>query len=122
MVEALHPEIEVCHVNEGHAAFAIIERARHLALKENIDFWAALWATRPGNIFTTHTPVAAGFDQFSAELLRKYLPYVDGVLAGRGVAQAAAEQAVQKVQQNVQSASDTASAKWNGLKEKSLLT
>ena len=118
VVEALHPEIEVCHVNEGHAAFAIIERARHLALKENIDFWAALWATRPGNIFTTHTPVAAGFDQFSAELLRKYLPYVDGVLAGRGVAQAAAEQAVQKVQQNVQSASDTASAKWNGLKAK----
>ena len=85
VVEALHPEIEVCHINEGHAAFAIIERARRLALKENIDFWAALWATRPGNIFTTHTPVAAGFDQFSADLLRKYLPYVDGVLAGRAV-------------------------------------
>ena len=85
VVEALHPEIEICHINEGHAAFAIIERARHLALKENMDFWAALWATRPGNIFTTHTPVAAGFDQFSADLLRKYLPYVEGVLAGRGV-------------------------------------
>jgi starch phosphorylase len=85
VVEALHPQTEICHVNEGHAAFAIIERARHLALKENIDFWAALWATRPGNIFTTHTPVAAGFDQFSADLLRKYLPYVEGVLAGRGV-------------------------------------
>ena len=80
VVEALHPEIEICHINEGHAAFAIIERARHLALKENMDFWAALWATRPGNIFTTHTPVAAGFDQFSADLLRKYLPYVEGVL------------------------------------------
>ena len=85
VVELLHPEIEICHVNEGHAAFAIIERARHVALKENIDFWVALWATRSGNIFTTHTPVAAGFDQFSADLLRKYLPYVEGVLAGRGV-------------------------------------
>ena len=85
IVEALHPEIEICHVNEGHAAFAVIERARHLALKENIDFWDALWATRAGNIFTTHTPVAAGFDQFHADLLRKYLPYVEGVLAGHGV-------------------------------------
>jgi len=85
VVELLHPEIEICHVNEGHAAFAIIERARHVALKENIDFWAALWATRSGNIFTTHTPVAAGFDQFSADLLRKYLPYVEGVLPEGGV-------------------------------------
>ena len=85
VVELLHPEIEICHVNEGHAAFAIIERARHVALKENIDFWAALWATRSGNIFTTHTPVAAGFDQFSADLLRKYLPYVEGVLPESGV-------------------------------------
>ncbi len=85
VVEALHPEIEICHVNEGHAAFAIIERARHLAVKANLDFWEALWATRAGNVFTTHTPVAAGFDQFPADLLRKYLPYVEGVLAGRGV-------------------------------------
>ncbi len=85
VIEALHPEIEICHVNEGHAAFAVIERTRHLALKEDIGFWEALWATRAGNIFTTHTPVAAGFDQFHADLLRKYLPYVEGVLAGRGV-------------------------------------
>ena len=85
VVEALHPEIEICHVNEGHAAFALIERARHLALKQSIDFWEALWATRAGNIFTTHTPVAAGFDQFHIDLLRKYLPYVEGVLAERGV-------------------------------------
>jgi glycogen phosphorylase len=85
VVEVLHPEFEVCHINEGHAAFAIIERARYLALKEKIDFWSALWATRAGNIFTSHTPVAAGFDQFPPDLLCKYLPYVEGVLAGRGV-------------------------------------
>ncbi|MDE1987365.1 MAG: alpha-glucan family phosphorylase [Alphaproteobacteria bacterium] len=85
VVEALHPEIEICHVNEGHAAFAVIERARHLALKNNLDFWEAMWATRAGNVFTTHTPVAAGFDRFPADLLRKYLPYVEGAVAARGV-------------------------------------
>lgn len=85
VIEALHPEIDVCHINEGHAAFAIIERARQLALKKNLDFWEALWATRAGNVFTTHTPVAAGFDQFHVDLLQKYLPYVEGVLAEQGV-------------------------------------
>lgn len=85
IIEALHPEIDICHINEGHAAFAVIERARHVALKQKIDFWEALWATRAGNLFTTHTPVGAGFDEFETNLLCKYLPYVDGVLAGRGV-------------------------------------
>jgi len=85
VVEALHPDIEICHINEGHAAFAIIERARHLAVRQKLNFWEALWATRAGNVFTTHTLVAAGFDSFPANLLRKYLPYVEGELAGRGV-------------------------------------
>ncbi|MGZ5921846.1 MAG: alpha-glucan family phosphorylase [Rhizomicrobium sp.] len=85
IVEALHPEVEICHINEGHAAFAIIERARRLAVKGRLNFWQALWATRAGNVFTTHTPVAAGFDTFAPDLLRKYLPYVEGELAGRGV-------------------------------------
>jgi glycogen phosphorylase len=74
VVEALHPDTEICHINEGHAAFAIIERARHFAVKAKLTFWQALWATRAGNVFTTHTPVAAGFDSFSSSLLRKYLP------------------------------------------------
>jgi len=85
VAEALHPNIEICHINEGHAAFAIIERARQLALKAKLNFWEALWATRAGNVFTTHTPVAAGFDSFPSDLLRKYLPYVEGELASRGV-------------------------------------
>ena len=74
VVEALHPETEICHINEGHAAFAIVERARHFAVKAKLNFWQALWATRAGNVFTTHTPVAAGFDAFSPSLLRKYVP------------------------------------------------
>jgi starch phosphorylase len=85
LVEALHRDIEICHINEGHAAFAVVERARQLAVKSQLNFWEALWATRAGNIFTTHTPVAAGFDSFSPALLRKYLPYVEGELADNGV-------------------------------------
>lgn len=85
LVEEIHPETEICHINEGHAAFAVIERARRLAMNKRLNFWEAFWATRAGNVFTTHTPVAAGFDAFPANLLRKYLPYVEGDLVTRGV-------------------------------------
>ena len=84
-VEALHPDVEICHINEGHAAFAIIERAHQFARKTRLNFWQALWATRAGNVFTTHTPVAAGFDAFAPKLLRTYLPYVEGDLVRRSV-------------------------------------
>jgi starch phosphorylase len=60
---------EVCHLNEGHAAFAVLERARDFMRENNTSFPAALAATRAGNIFTTHTPVAAGFDQFAPDLV-----------------------------------------------------
>ena len=64
---------DVCHLNEGHAAFAVLERARGMMLETGQSFEAALTATRAGNIFTTHTPVAAGFDRFSPALIDKYL-------------------------------------------------
>ena len=67
----LHPE--VCHLNEGHAAFAVLERARSYMEDHKISFDLALTATRSGNLFTTHTAVAAGFDRFEPELMRKYL-------------------------------------------------
>ena len=60
---------EVCHLNEGHAAFAVLERARELHGQTGLPFAAALAVTRAGNIFTTHTPVEAGFDQFSPDLV-----------------------------------------------------
>jgi len=72
LVEALHPEIEVCHLNEGHAAFAILERARQFARRHKLGFGEALWATRAGNVFTTHTPVNAGFDRFPLALFARY--------------------------------------------------
>ncbi|HEX8910206.1 MAG TPA: alpha-glucan family phosphorylase [Anaeromyxobacteraceae bacterium] len=73
-LEAAGVASEVCHLNEGHAAFAAVERARRFALAQRTSFGEALWATRAGNVFTTHTPVAAGFDRFPPELLQRYLP------------------------------------------------
>jgi starch phosphorylase len=66
----LHPD--VCHLNEGHAAMVTIERARCHMLRHKTEFWESLWATRAGNVFTTHTPVAAAFDTYDSELLRRY--------------------------------------------------
>jgi glycogen phosphorylase len=67
----LHPE--VCHLNEGHAAFAVLERARSYMADTGRPFAVALAATRAGNVFTTHTPVAAGFDRFAPALVERYL-------------------------------------------------
>jgi starch phosphorylase len=64
---------EVCHLNEGHAAFAVLERARCFMQKTAQPFEVALAVTRAGNIFTTHTAVAAGFDRFSPSLIKQYL-------------------------------------------------
>lgn len=68
----------VCHLNEGHAAFAVLERARCYMEDASCDFSTALTATRVGNVFTTHTPVDAGFDRFSPALIESHLrPYVE---------------------------------------------
>jgi glycogen phosphorylase len=64
---------EVCHLNEGHAAFAVLERARWFMEENRVPFAEALEATRPGNLFTTHTAVAAGFDLFPPELMANQL-------------------------------------------------
>jgi glycogen phosphorylase len=58
----IHPE--VCHLNEGHAAFAVLERARSFMQETGQSFEIALTVTRAGNLFTTHTAVAAGFDRY----------------------------------------------------------
>jgi starch phosphorylase len=67
----LHPE--VCHLNEGHAAFAVLERARYYMADHHVPLDLALTITRAGNMFTTHTAVPAGFDRFAPELCSKYL-------------------------------------------------
>jgi starch phosphorylase len=67
----LHPE--VCHLNEGHAALVVLERAFSYMQKHNQPFDVALAVTRAGNLFTTHTPVEAGFDRFAPDLMKQYL-------------------------------------------------
>ncbi len=62
----------VCHMNEGHAAFMALERVRQLRSTTNMTFEEAVEATRSGNIFTTHTIVKAGLDEFGVELMDKY--------------------------------------------------
>ncbi len=73
LLEALDQRPEVCHLNEGHAALAVVERARSFMESTGTPFDAALAATRAGNVFTTHTAVAAGFDRFSPDLVEQYL-------------------------------------------------
>ena len=67
----IHPQ--VCHLNEGHAAFAVLERARNFMEETGQPFEVALAATRAGNLFTTHTAVPAGFDRFAPDLIEQYL-------------------------------------------------
>jgi starch phosphorylase len=67
----IHPE--VCHLNEGHAALLVMERARHYMHDAGKTFDVALAVTRAGNLFTTHTAVAAGFDRFDPALVEQYL-------------------------------------------------
>lgn len=66
-------EPNVCHMNEGHSAFMSLERIRHLMEGKGLKFSEALEIVNAGNIFTTHTPVEAGIDHFSPELVDKYL-------------------------------------------------
>ena len=73
VLEALDIKPEICHLNEGHAAFVALERIRAFQRDYKVTFDEALWATRAGNIFTTHTPVSAGFDRFNPELIKQYL-------------------------------------------------
>ncbi len=73
LLRAVGVEPDVCHLNEGHAAFAVLERAASFMDETGQPFDLALAATRAGNLFTTHTPVAAGFDRFATSMMERYL-------------------------------------------------
>ncbi len=85
LLMALGEDISVCHLNEGHAAFAILERTRSFMDKHGVCFDEALWTTRAGNVFTTHTPVAAGFDTFPPQFIDKYFPMFHDFLTRTGL-------------------------------------
>ena len=69
LLRALGKQPEICHLNEGHAAFLVLERVRDFMESHGVSFDVALAATRAGNLFTTHTPVEAGFDRFAPQLM-----------------------------------------------------
>ena len=65
-----HPS--VYHLNEGHSAFLALERCRELMREQNLSFAEAREAAMAGMVFTTHTPVPAGNDYFTANLMDQY--------------------------------------------------
>jgi len=73
LLEALGIQPQVCHLNEGHAALAILERAYSFMKTTGQPFDVALTATRAGNLFTTHTAVKAGFDLYPPAMIDQYL-------------------------------------------------
>lgn len=72
-LQAMNIQPTVCHMNEGHAAFLSIERIRQFMQATGADFRTARQVCVNGNVFTTHTPVPAGFDLFTADLLKRYM-------------------------------------------------
>ncbi|HZT44299.1 MAG TPA: alpha-glucan family phosphorylase [Chthonomonadaceae bacterium] len=70
----------VCHMNEGHSAFLVLERIRMLMQTQQVDFRQAREAVAAGDVFTTHTPVPAGFDLFPPDLLAPYFTAYAGQL------------------------------------------
>jgi len=62
----------VYHLNEGHAAFAALERIRQTMTIYKVPFEVALDAVAASTVFTTHTPVPAGIDMFSPALVQRY--------------------------------------------------
>ena len=72
-LQALGIAPTVCHMNEGHAAFLSVERIRQFMASRDCDFATARQVTVNGNVFTTHTPVPAGFDLFPPAMLERYM-------------------------------------------------
>jgi starch phosphorylase len=71
-LRALGKPPTICHMNEGHSAFCGLERIRFLIEQTGVDFATAREAVAAGTVFTTHTPVPAGNDVFSPQLIEHY--------------------------------------------------
>ncbi|MDA1264587.1 MAG: alpha-glucan family phosphorylase [Planctomycetota bacterium] len=78
LLDRLGIEPAAWHMNEGHAAFLGLERVSHLVREEGLTFAEAREVVRGSTAFTTHTPVPAGHDRFSHDLLRPYFNDVAG--------------------------------------------
>lgn len=73
VLDAMNIKPNVYHMNEGHSAFLSLERTRMGMEKFGLSFAEAKKLCVQSNIFTTHTPVPAGIDVFSKELINKSL-------------------------------------------------
>lgn len=78
MLQKLGITPTIFHLNEGHAAFLNLERLRRLMEGQNISFGTAVELIRSSSLFTTHTPVPAGHDSFSEDLMRRYFSFYPG--------------------------------------------
>ncbi|MDS1029367.1 alpha-glucan family phosphorylase [Bacillota bacterium LX-D] len=74
-LRALNISPNVWHINEGHAAFVIVQRIRELVQK-GLDFPTACEVVKANTIFTTHTPVPAGHDVFNVEMIDHYFGHL----------------------------------------------
>jgi len=72
MLRKLNFTVSVYHMNEGHSAFMVIERIRSYMFEKGLNFQEAFERVRSNTIFTTHTPVDAGNERFSVDLMQKY--------------------------------------------------
>ncbi|MEI6122571.1 MAG: alpha-glucan family phosphorylase [Bacteroidota bacterium] len=75
VLEQIGSKPNIYHCNEGHAAFIGIERLRKYVYEENLTFNEAVEVVKASSLFTTHTPVPAGHDTFSEDILRTYIPH-----------------------------------------------
>ena len=75
-LEAMGIYPKVCHINEGHCSFSALERLAQVVSQYNVDLKTALEIVPRTTVFTTHTPVAAGQDEFGTDLVQPVLkPY-----------------------------------------------
>jgi glycogen phosphorylase len=79
-LQAMGIDPSVCHMNEGHSAFANIERLAQVMDRFSLDLPTAMQVIVRTSVFTTHTPVAAGHDEFPPDTVRPYLkPLADKI-------------------------------------------
>ncbi|MEI6346490.1 MAG: alpha-glucan family phosphorylase [Bacteroidota bacterium] len=74
-INSLNENPTLFHYNEGHAAFAVIERLKNILQQNNFSFSQGVEIVRASSLFTTHTPVPAGHDCFTEDMLRVYMSH-----------------------------------------------
>ena len=77
---AMNIQVKILHMNEGHSAFASLERLAQIKSRYNVDLKTALEIGPRSTVFTTHTPVAAGHDEFPTEYVKPYLKALEPIL------------------------------------------